>query len=190
VAPPGYDFNWHHDLFYRNLDDFCEGRRRRPLIQMSPGHGKSECGSRNLPAFMFSRNPDLCVIACSHTTDLAAKMNRDVQHILASERYHGVFPATRLCRTTDTEGRHNADMFDVAGRRGIFKSAGFGGAIAGRRFDVGIIDDPIKYRLAANSTVVGEAVWRRFASTIHTRQAKDAGILLTLTRWHEDDLAG
>jgi hypothetical protein len=70
------------------------------------------------------------------------------------------------------------------------RTAGVGGAIAGRRFDMGIIDDPIKDRLAANSPVMREAVWRWFTSTFHTRQAKDAGILLTLTRWHEDDLAG
>jgi hypothetical protein len=78
----------------------------------------------------------------------------------------------------------------VAGRRGYYKGAGVGGAIAGRRFDVGIIDDPIKDRLAANSPTVRDAVWRWFTSTFHTRQAKDAGIPLTLTRWHEDDLAG
>jgi hypothetical protein len=96
MAPAGYDFNWHHDLLYRYLDDFCEGRRRRLLIQMPPGHGKSEGVSRNLPAYMLGRNPDLRVIACSHTADLAAEMNRDVQRIIASDRYRGVFPATRL----------------------------------------------------------------------------------------------
>jgi hypothetical protein len=190
MAPPEYHFNWHHDLLYRYLDDFCAGRRRRVLIQMPPGHGKSEGVSRNLPAYMLGKNPDLRVIACSHTADLAAEMNRDVQRIIASDRYRSIFPETRLCRTTDAEGRRNADLFDVAGRRGYYKGAGVGGAIAGRRFDIGIIDDPIKDRIAANSPTVREAVWRWFTSTFHTRQARSAGILLTLTRWHEDDLAG
>jgi hypothetical protein len=124
LAPPGYDLNWHHVLFYRYLDDFCTGKRRRLLIQMPPGHGKNEGVSRNLPAYMLGRNPDLHVMACSHTADPAAEMNRDVQRILASERYRGVFPGTSLCRATDAERRRNNDLFDVAGRRGIFKSAG------------------------------------------------------------------
>jgi hypothetical protein len=50
---------------------------------------------------MLGRNPDLHVMACSHTADQATEMNRDVQRIISSERYRGVFPDTRLCRTTD-----------------------------------------------------------------------------------------
>jgi predicted phage terminase large subunit-like protein len=190
LAPPEYQFNWHHDLLYDYLDDFCEGRRRRVIVQMPPGHGKSEGVSRNLPAYLLGKNPDLRVMACSHTSDLAAEMNRDVQRIISGPRYRSVFPGTALSRTSGPDGRRNADLFDVAGRRGYYKCAGVGGAITGRRFDIGIIDDPVKDRAAANSPATREAVWRWYTSAFHTRQAKGAGILLTLTRWHEDDLAG
>jgi hypothetical protein len=190
MAPPEYQFNWHHGVFYRYLDDFCEGRRRRLIIQMPPGHGKSEGASRNLRAYMFGKHPDLRVIASSHTADLAAEMNRDVQRIIASPRYQTAFPATRLCRTTDAEGRRNANLFDVAGRRGYYKAAGVGGAISGRRFDVGIFDDPIKDGLAANSPTTREAVWSWYTSTFHTCQARGAGIIICLTRWHQDELVG
>ena len=78
----------------------------------------------------------------------------------------------------------------MAGRTGYYKAAGVGSGITGRRFDVGIIDDPVKDRESANSPTMREAVWRWYTSTFSTRKAKDAGILLTLTRWHEDDLAG
>jgi predicted phage terminase large subunit-like protein len=57
-------------------------------------------------------------------------------------------------------------------------------------FNYGIIDDPIKNRQEANSPTYRNATWEWFTSTFFTRQEKDAGILVTLTRYHEDDLAG
>jgi predicted phage terminase large subunit-like protein len=54
----------------------------------------------------------------------------------------------------------------------------------------GIIDDPIKNRKEANSLTVRNAVWDWYISTFRTRLAPDGAILLTVTRWHEDDLAG
>jgi predicted phage terminase large subunit-like protein len=53
-----------------------------------------------------------------------------------------------------------------------------------------IIDDPIKNREEANSLTYRNKLWDWYTSTLYTRQEKDAVILITLTRWHEDDLAG
>ena len=194
LDPPDHRFSWHHQLLYRWLQDFAEGRRKRVLIQMPPGHGKSQGVSRNLPAFLLGRSPDARIIACSYTADLAGEMNRDVQRVMDTEEYHSVFPGTRLnssnVRTVSGAARRNADIFDVVGRRGYYKAAGVGGGIVGRRFDFGIIDDPVKDREAANSPTQREALWRWYTSAFSTRQSRDASICLTLTRWHEDDLAG
>jgi hypothetical protein len=65
-----------------------------------------------------------------------------------------------------------------------------GGGITGMGFRFGIIDDPIKSQKEADSATFRESVWEWYTSTFWTRQEKDARILLTLTRWHEDDLAG
>lgn len=53
-----------------------------------------------------------------------------------------------------------------------------------------IIDDPIKNREEANSPTWREKLWSWYASTLYTRLEKDGCILVTLTRWHDDDLAG
>jgi predicted phage terminase large subunit-like protein len=191
VAPRDYHFNWHHATLYRYLDDFAAGRRKRLVVEMPPGHSKSEGVSRNLPAYLLGRNPDARVIACSYTADLASEMNRDVQRVLDSADYKALYPGTRLAgRGSGGAARRNADIFDVVGRRGYYKSAGVGGGITGRRFDFGIIDDPVKDREAAESPTQREAVWRWFTSTFMTRQARGASVCITLTRWHRDDLVG
>lgn len=161
---------------------------------MPPGHGKSEACSRNLPAYLFGTYPDCRIIACSYTQDLASEMNRDTQRIMDSPAYRQVFPSVQLgtsnVRALSGKPRRNSDVFDVPGHRGVYKAAGVGVGIGGRRFDRGIIDDPIKDREEANSPAHRERVWRWFTAVFSRRQAKDAGILITTTRWHDDDLVG
>lgn len=53
-----------------------------------------------------------------------------------------------------------------------------------------VIDDPIKNREAAESAANRESVWDWYTSTAYTRLAPGGGVLLILTRWHDDDLAG
>lgn len=194
LAPHAYDLSWHHELLYSHLDRVISGDINRLLVQMPPGHGKSEAVSRLLPAYSFGVNPDARIIACSHTQGLAADMNRDVQRIMDDWRYALVFPETKLnaanVRTVSGSARRNADVFDIVGNSGYYKCAGVGVGIVGRRFDLGIIDDPIKDRKTANSPTLREDIWRWYTGVFHSRTAKDARIILTLTRWHEDDLAG
>lgn len=190
-----YRVNWHHRVLCACLDRFVCGEIRRLMVFMPPRHGKSEAVSRRLPAYILGRDPDAQIIACSYSATLAGRMNRDVQRIIDAPRYHELFPETRLFSTnvrTVAQGTflRNSDIFEVVGRSGVYQSAGIGGGIAGMGFSYGVIDDPIKNQKEADSAVFREAIWEWYTSTFWTRQAPDACILLTLTRWHEDDLAG
>jgi predicted phage terminase large subunit-like protein len=192
---PDYQVNWHHEAICGQLDRFISGDIRNLMIFTSPRHGKSELVSRRLPAYILGKFPDDPVIACSYSADLASRMNRDVQRIIDDERYQELFPETRLfgsnVRTT-AQGTYlrNSDIFEVVGHRGVYRSAGVGGGIVGMGFKWGIIDDPIKSQKEADSATFRESIWEWYTATFWTRQEKDARKLLTLTRWHEDDLAG
>lgn len=147
------------------------------------------------PAYSLGRNPDLQIIATSYAADLASRMNRDVQRIIASPVYHEVFPDTTLndknIRTT-AQGNflRNNDIFEVVGHSGVYRSAGVGGSITGMGYDIGLIDDPIKDRAQAESPTYRERAWEWFVSTFYTRAEKNPRMLVILTRWHSDDLAG
>lgn len=165
------------------------------MIFMPPRHGKSELVSRRLPAYLLGRDPDAQVIACSYSDDLASRMNRDVQRIIDDEPYRGAFPDTSLfgrnIRTVaDGSYLRNSTLFEVVGQKGSYRSAGVGGGITGMGFHYGIIDDPIKNDEEAASKLIRNKHWEWYTGTFYTRREKDASILITLTRWHEDDLAG
>lgn len=187
---PDYEVNWHHELVGAKLDAVLDGRCRRLMIFEPPQNGKSEQVSRRFPAFALGRNPSLRIIACSYGSSLAQDMSRDVQKIIDSEEYRTLFPNTRLAEVRDVEKRTQG-QFDVVGKRGYYIAAGIMGAITGKTADIGIVDDPIKNREEAESEVYRDKVWEWYKSAFMTRQFGTGGsIIICLTRWHEDDLAG
>lgn len=192
---PGYQESWHHRLMCAYLDRFVVGDIRYLMIFLPPRHSKSEFVSRRLPAYILGRNPDARIIAASYSADLAGRMNRDVQRIIDSPAYAEVFPETRLFGKnirTVAGGSYlrNSEIFEIVGRQGSYRGAGIGGGITGMGMDYGIIDDPVKNREEADSATYRNAQWEWFTSTFYTRREKNAAILITLTRWHEDDLPG
>lgn len=192
---PDYRANWHHKVICAALERVVNGSCKRLMLFMPPRYGKSELMSRRLPAYALGINPDLRIISTSYSADLASMMNRDVQRIIESPDYARLFPETQLwgknIRTVrDGSYLRNNDIFEIVGHSGYYRSAGVGGGITGMGFDIGIIDDPFKNRKEANSPTTRKAVWEWYTSTFYTRQQDDAAIILCMTRWHGDDLAG
>lgn len=187
---PDYEVNWHHRLVAAKLDEVLAGTCKRLMIFEPPQNGKSEQVSRRFPAYALGRNPRLRIIACSYSDSLAQDMSRDVQKIMSTSEYGVLFPGTRLAESRDPEKRTQG-QFDVVGRVGYYIAAGIMGSITGKTSDIGIIDDPVKNRAEAESEVFRDRVWDQFKSAFMTRQfGSEGAIILCMTRWHEDDLAG
>jgi len=196
-----YNVNWHHEIMCHYLERWAFGQGedaiRRLMIFMPPGSGKSELVSRRLPAWIFGRNPDAGIMATSYAATLASDMNIDVQRIIDSEPYQEVFPETKLSGRNSrnslvgSSAARNRDAFEIVGHRGYYKCAGVGGSITGKRFYYGIIDDPMRGRQDAESKTIRDTTYNWYVNDFYTRRLNtDARILITMTRWHEDDLAG
>ena len=189
---------WFNKIIAKELQQFYEdvkaGKQPRLLIQAPPRSGKSELFSRRFPAWAFGKDPNLQIIATSYSTDLSSKMNRDVQRIIDSEEYASVFPNTSLnsvnIATVSGKALRNSEIFEIVGHAGAYRSAGVGAGITGMGADIGIIDDPVKDAKEANSQTIRDSVWDWYTTTFYTRLSPKSGILLGMTRWHEDDLAG
>ena len=192
---PDYQAVWYHKLLCEYLDAFAQKKIRRLMIFLPPRHGKSELVSRRLPAFILGHNPNAKIIATSYSSDLAQRMNLDVQRIMSSNEYRKLFPESAFSgiekrSASEVSYLRNTDLFEIVGYQGSYRSAGVNGGIVGMGGDYIIIDDPIKNRDEANSATYRARLYEWFTSTLYTRREKDACILLTNTRWHEDDLAG
>lgn len=196
---PDYLIGWFNQDICRRLDKFladvAAGKRPRLMIFAPPRHGKSELGSRKLPAYALGRYPDFEVIGASYSADLADSMSADVQRIMSSEAYRVAFPETRLARSGarqagDENWKRTDDYFQVVGRRGSYRSVGVDVGITGLGGRIVIIDDPVKDANQAASATYREKVWTWYTQTLYSRLEPGAGIILIMTRWHVDDLAG
>lgn len=195
---PDFITGWFNILIAQELQQFyqdvMDGKQPRLMIFAPPRSGKSELFSRRFPAWAFGKNPDLQIIACSYSADLASRMNRDVQRIIDEQSYHDIFPDTALntknIATDSGKPLRNSEIFEIVGHRGAYRSAGVGGGITGMGADIAIIDDPVKDAKEANSQTVRDGVWDWYTTTLYTRLSPKSGVLLGMTRWHEDDLAG
>ena len=192
---PAYEVNWHHRLICEHLDGFATLRHQRLMIFAQPRSGKSELVSRRLPAYILGRDPNATIIAASYGSDLARRMNRDVQRIIDSPEYRRLFPNTQLWgknvrSVADGSYLRNSDLFEIVEYRGYYMASGVGGALTGMGSQFMILDDPVKNRKEANSATYRQSVWEWYTSTFYTRLAPGGNILLIVTRWHEDDLAG
>ena len=192
---PSYMLNWHHKLLMDKLQDFAEGRIKKLMVFMPPQHGKSELTSRRLPAYILGRTPYKKMVGCSYASELSKSFNRDVQRIIDDPVYYRAFPNTTLNKSnvkTSARGSYlrNADIFEVVGSTGFYKSVGVGGSLTGTPVDIGIIDDPVKDAVEAGSPTYRARVWDWYTQVFLTRLHNDSQILVTQTRWHEDDLSG
>lgn len=97
---PDFVTGWFNILIAKELQQFyqdvIDGKQPRLMIFAPPRSGKSELFSRRFPAWAFGKNPDLQMIACSYSADLASRMNRDVQRIMDDGSYHNIFPDSSL----------------------------------------------------------------------------------------------
>lgn len=154
----------------------------RLILSMPPQEGKSSRVGEIFPVWALKRNPDLRIVVASYGMALARRNGRAIRtRILANERLLGL----RL--RDDVAAQHE---WQLAGHSGGVYAAGIGSALTGRPADLMVIDDPIKDRTEANSPTYRQNVWDWWTDVASTRLAPGAPVVLILTRWHQDDLAG
>ena len=160
------------------------GDTTRLMVLMPPGSAKSTYTSVLFPPWYLGRNPQASVLGESNTTDLADRFSRRARNICAMREYGNVFDGNGLREDVSAAG--NWETL----KNGEFFAAGMGSAIAGRRADLGLIDDPIKTRQEADSERVRKGHWDWYVNDFLTRLKPGAKQILIQTRWHEDDLGG
>ncbi len=183
---PRYRAEPAHQLIAAALDRVVRGEITRLMVFAPPQHGKSELVSVRLPALWLGKHPDDPVIIASYAASLAQSKSRQARAVVESPAYRALFPAS----CTDA-GSRAVDHWSLASpHRGGLLAAGVGGPITGHGALLGIIDDPHENWEQAHSETMRDRVDEWYRGTFRTRIWPAGAIVLIMTRWHADDLAG
>jgi len=174
-----------HRLIAAKLDQVVDGEIDRLMIFAPPQHGKSELASVRLPAYWLAKRPDQPVIISSYAATLAYSKSGQARDCVGDQRYRWLFPEIRLSAKSQA-----VDEWHLAGKRGYLKAAGVGGPVTGHGALLGVIDDPFENWEQAQSETYRRKVYEWWQGTFRTRIWEGGRVVLILTRWHEDDLAG
>ena len=132
----GFEPARHHQLLIEKLEAVSRGEIDRLAVFMPPGSAKTTYSSMLFPPWHIANHPGHAVICASHTAELAEKFGRRARNLLAE---HAPTLGTELTSDSAAAGRWETK----AG--GEYFAAGVGGAITGRRADLVVIDDPVRY---------------------------------------------
>lgn len=181
-----YAPNWHHELLAKELENIAENGDRDYkflIVTIPPRHGKSQLCSIGFPAWFLGKNTKKEIITVSYSAELAQDFGSKTREIVASDVFKYIFN-TSLKEDDAAKARWRTDQ------GGSYTSVGVGGPVTGRGANVLLFDDPVRNREEAESETYRNKVWDFFTSTAFTRLEKGGVIVVVMTRWHVDDLAG
>lgn len=180
---PSWRLAKHHALIVQKLQDVADGKTKRLMLFLPPGSAKSTYANGRFVPWFLGRQEGLCAILATHTGDFAAKWGRRSRAIASSPAYRSVFGfgVSPSVKAADSWWLENGSEY---------MAVGVGGAVTGNRADLIVVDDPVKGREEADSQTMRNKTWDWYLEDLHTRLKPGGAIVLIMTRWHEDDLAG
>lgn len=155
------------------------------ILETPPQHGKSMNVTEALPSWCMGRHPNWRVILASYNDDSAERFaRRNKEKVSAFGEI--LFGVTIGSINRATEFELKAKKGCVPGR---LISRGMLAGITGNSANLLIIDDPIKNRTEADSESRRAQIWNEWLSSLKSRLAAGAKVVVIMTPWHEDDLA-
>jgi predicted phage terminase large subunit-like protein len=186
---------WHYDASLA-LQDWWEAYKRgeRPtlVVQAPPQHGKTTM-MQDFLAWCSGHNPDIKSIYASFSDALGIETNKAMQRIYSNPAFQRVFPELVINAqnvVTMLRAARNSQHIDYIDREGSFRNTTVNGVINGFGLDIGLIDDPMKGRVATQSKTIRDNTWSWFTSDFFARFSDHAGLIIIMTRWHVDDPVG
>lgn len=169
------------DLIDQALIDCYNTPDARLIISMPPQEGKSTRAAKDFPIWALTQNPDTRIFSASYSQRLAERNGRAIRNAIISHPDLGL---------TIADGNSAVSDWRLQDHVGGVYSTSVGGSGSGQPADLVIIDDPIKDRKEADSATYRENVWDWYTDVVVARLAPGTSVVVILTRWHDDDLAG
>ena len=190
------DFYFKERTFLSNqceeMQDFIEQDEYKVLvINEPPRFGKSRT-SQKLVEWVLGGDKRQKIMTGSYNSTLSTTFSKNVrntiQEVKADESkivYSDVFPDIRI-----KAGDGAMNLWSLEGGYNNYLATSPGGTATGFGATLIIIDDLIKNDYEAHNEAVKEKQWSWFTDTMLSRLEEGGKIIIVMTRWATDDLAG
>jgi predicted phage terminase large subunit-like protein len=177
--------------FCTQLQDFYESDDEVLIVNMPPRHGKS----RTVGCFVewiLGVNQSEKIMTGSYNETLSTSFSKNVRNTILEAKadaeqvvYSDVFPDVTIQR-----GDGAMNMWSLVNGYNNYLATSPTGTATGFGASLLIIDDLIKNAAEAYNADVLAKHWDWFTNTMLSRLEEGGKIIIIMTRWHSDDLAG
>lgn len=191
-APDFYKTDREYLVYQCNeMQEFIESDDDVLVVNEPPRHGKSRT-AQCLVEWVLGKNHNQKIMTGSYNEKLSTTFAKGVRNTIQEEKadkekvvYSDVFPNTRIKR-----GDGSMNLWSLEDGYNNYLATSPTGTATGFGATLIIIDDLIKNAEEANNENVKEAHWDWFTNTMLSRLEEGGKIIIIMTRWASDDLAG
>lgn len=191
-APNFYKLNrqYLNHLCYE-LQAFYEGDDEVLVVNEPPRHGKSRTAGL-LVEWVFGKNDQEKVMTGSYNETLSTMFSKNVRNAIQEVKadiykpvFSDVFSGVRI-----KPGDGAMNLWSLEGGYNNYLATSPTGTATGFGCTLMIIDDLIKNAEEANNEDIKQKHWDWFTNTMLSRLEEGGKIIIIMTRWASDDLAG
>lgn len=183
LANPGMKLYPHVKLICDKLQKIADGEQHFYIIELAPQHGKSLTITKTFPSYFLMKHPDKHAMIVAYSGDLYSQFAESNRRAFSNWCGSVPYPGLKI-------GGNTSQKFSIMDHSGGFYATSVLGGATGMSADLLIIDDPIKNAEEAHSATVKNKIWDEWNLTFYPRLQKGGSVILIMTRWQTDDLAG
>ena len=161
------------------------------VVNIGPRHGKSRTAGMFVQWLLGNDNSKK-IMTGSYNDTLSTVFSKSVRNAIQETKaddsitvFSDIFPETKI-----KHGDGAMNLWSLEKGYNNYLATSPGGTATGFGADVIIIDDLIKSALEANNANILEGHWEWFTNTMLSRLEEGGKLIIIMTRWHSEDLAG
>lgn len=173
------------------LQEFLSSGDDVLVINEPPRHGKSRTGGMFVQ-WVLGNDNNKKIMTGSYNETLSTTFSKSVRNAVQEVKadpnipvYSDVFPGVEI-----KQGDGAMNLWSLNGGFNNYLATSPTGTATGFGADIIMIDDLIKNAEEANNAMVLEKHWEWFINTMLSRLETGGKIIIIMTRWHSNDLAG
>lgn len=185
-----YDRNYLIELA-DELQNFLTSDDDVLVVNEPPRHGKSRTAGMFVE-WVLGNDQTKKIMTGSYNETLSTVFSKSVRNAIQEVKadpnipvYSDVFPDVSI-----KHGDGAMNLWSLEGQYNNYLATSPTGTATGFGADIIIIDDLIKNAEEANNAMVLEKHWEWFINTMLSRLETGGKIIIIMTRWHSNDLAG